>query len=87
MISNMSKIQKSIFNQKYRDFIASIVKQRQSIHMTQRQLGDKLGVGQCYIARVETHERRLDLLESIQMMRALEMSDEQIIDEIKKLMQ
>jgi len=77
---------KSIFDQRYRDFVASIVKQRNNIKMTQRTLAKKLGVEQCYVARVETCERRIDVLESIEMMRAMEMSDEQIIDEIKKLL-
>ena len=77
---------KSIFNPKYRDFIAHLIAQRQSVHMTQRELAKKLGTSHCYIARIETHERRIDLMESIEMMHALGMSDKQIFDAIKKLL-
>ena len=77
---------KSIFDPQYRDFIARLVKHRKSIHITQRDLAKRLGTSHCYVARIETHERRIDLLESIAMMRALKMSDEQIINEIKKLL-
>lgn len=82
----MLEKQKSIFEPKYRNFIVSIVNQRKAVHMTQRDLAKKLGVAQCYVARIETHERRIDLMESIAFMRAIQMSDEQIIDEIKKLL-
>ena len=81
----MNTEKKSIFNPKYRDFIASLIKRRKSLGMTQRELATKLGTSHCYVARIETHERRIDLIESIAMMRTLEMSDKQIIDEIKKL--
>ena len=83
----MEEKTKTIFSQQYRDFIATLVQQRQSVHMTQRELAKKLGTSNCYVARIETHERRIDLIESIDMMRALNMSDEQIIDEIKKLLE
>lgn len=82
----MNTKEKSIFDPKYRDFIASVIRQRKSIHMTQRELAKKLGTSHCYVARIETHERRIDLIESIAMMRALNMSDNQIISEIKKLL-
>ena len=76
---------KSIFDPKYREFIASIIRRRKSVNMTQREIATKLGVSHCYIARIETHERRLDMLEAIDMMKVLGMSDKEIIDEIKKL--
>lgn len=82
----MNTKEKSIFNQQYRNFIASMVQQRKAIHMTQRELAKRLGVAHCYVARIETRERRIDLVESIAMMRELKFSDEQIIEEIKKLM-
>lgn len=77
---------KSIFDPKYRQFIESLVAARKQAHLTQRQLAAKLGVGQCYIARIETHERRIDLIESITWMRTLGMSDEDIIEKIKQLL-
>ena len=81
----MSEKSKSIFDPKYRDFIAFMVERRKSINMTQRELAKRLGVVQCYVARIETHERRLDIIEAIDMMRALQMNERDIIKEIKKL--
>lgn len=82
----MSEKTKSIFDPKYRQFIASLVARRRTIHITQRELAKRLGVSHCYVARIETHERRIDLTESIAMMQALGMSNDEIIDEIKKLL-
>lgn len=81
----MTEKTKSIFDPKYRCFIASIVARRKEINMTQRELAKKLGVSHCYIARIETHERRLDIIEAIDMMHALQMNNHDIIKEIKKL--
>ena len=77
---------KSIFDPKYREFIASMICRRKSLHMTQRELAKKLETSHCYVARTETNERRIDLMESIALMRALGLSDKQIINEIKKLL-
>lgn len=82
----MSEKTKSIFDPKYRDFVASMVARRRTIQLTQRELAKRLGVSHCYIARIETHERRIDLTESIAMMHALDMSNDEIIEEIKKLL-
>lgn len=82
----MSEKTKSIFDPKYRDFVASMVARRRTIKLTQRELAKRLGVSHCYIARIETHERRIDLTESIAMMHALDMSNDEIIEEIKKLL-
>lgn len=81
----MPNKQKSIFNQKYRQFIDDIVACRKQAKITQRELAKKLGTSNCYVARIETRERRIDIVEAIDMMRALNMSEQQIIDQIRKL--
>ena len=82
----MSYKGKSIFDARYRQFIDGLIAHRKSTKTTQRELAKKLGTSNCYVARIETRERRIDIIESIDMMRALNMSDEQIINELKKLM-
>lgn len=83
----MKNKEKSIFDPRYRDLIARLTSQRKKSGMTQRDLARALGVDQCYVARIETHERRLDLIETIDMMRVLGMNDKEIINAIKKLIQ
>lgn len=81
----MSYKEKSIFDARYRQFIDVLIAYRKKAKITQRELAKKLGTDNCYVARIETRERRIDIIETIDMMRALNMSDEQIINEIKKL--
>ena len=71
---------KSIFDDRYCTLIESLVAIRNKSGFTQRTLAKKLGVSNCYIARVETRERRLDLIESIDYLRALNLSNADIVE-------
>jgi transcriptional regulator with XRE-family HTH domain len=69
---------KSIFDERYCTLIKNLVDLRIAKGFTQRTLAKALGVSNCYIARVETRERRLDLIETINFLRALDMSETEI---------
>jgi transcriptional regulator with XRE-family HTH domain len=54
------------------DFLAEeIIKRRKAAGLTQRQLAAALGREQNFVARLETRERRIDLVELIQILRVL----------------
>lgn len=59
---------------------------RKKRHLTQRDLATKLNVPHCYVGRVETYERRLDIMEMVNWLRALKMSDSEIIEFIKQIL-
>ena len=84
MISMKEKT-KSIFNPKYQKLISEIVRLRNERGLTQRDLAKLCNVSHCYIGRVETHERRLDLIETIDILKVLGLSKQEILDLIKKL--
>jgi len=69
---------KSIFDERYCKIIENLVKLRNKTEMSQRVLAKSLGVSNCYIARVETRERRLDLIEMIDYLRALNQDSTEI---------
>ena len=69
---------KSIFDKRYCVLLENIIALRKKNNITQRELAKILGVSNCYIARVETRERRLDLLETIDYLRALRLNDTEI---------
>jgi transcriptional regulator with XRE-family HTH domain len=56
-----------------------VVELRQSVGMNQRQLAAALDREQSFIGRVETGQRRLDLIEWIQLLRVLGADPEQEI--------
>ena len=80
----MSK-KKTIHDKKYTKFIENLISIRMSQNITQRDLATKLDVSQCYVGRIETCERRLDILETIKWCQALNQTSEEIIKIISDL--
>lgn len=70
--------QKTIFIDKYRKAIEQMVQIRNARNLTQRDLAKILEVPHCYVGRVETFERRLDIIEMINWLKALKVSDKSI---------
>ena len=54
--------------------------------MTQRTLALILGTSHCFIGRTEIKERRLDLIETLDLMKALGLSDKEILKELERLL-
>lgn len=77
---------KTIFDPKYKSMIKSLVMLRQNKGITQRELAAKMDVAHCFIGRVETCERRLDIMELIQILQIFKLSDKQILDFLKQLL-
>lgn len=56
----------------YRALIGALVRQRQELSVSQRELARRLGKPPSFINKIELLERRLDLLEFIAIAEALE---------------
>jgi transcriptional regulator with XRE-family HTH domain len=70
---------KSIHLSAYRQFQGSLVEIRQSAGITQAELARKLGRPQSYISKVESGDRRIDVVEYVQLMQAIGASPEPLI--------
>lgn len=57
---------------------------RKELGLTQRALGEKLGVVHSFIGKVETGDRRLDIFEFIEYCKGLELEPLEILQEIQK---
>ena len=77
--------QKTIFNPKYKDMIESLKTLRKKRGISQRELAQLLGTTHCFVGRAETCERRLDILDLINILRALGLSKKEIVSFIEKL--
>ncbi|HBS76866.1 MAG TPA: XRE family transcriptional regulator [Alphaproteobacteria bacterium] len=77
---------KSIFDKRYKKLIEKLVDVRVSKNISQRELAKMASVSQCYIGRTETFERRLDLIEFIDLCRVLELSDQDILNLVKSIL-
>ena len=62
---------KSVFSDRYALFLATIVQARKEAGLTQSELASRLGKPQSYISKAERGERRIDVVEFIDLSQAL----------------
>lgn len=62
---------KSVFSDRYALFLAVIVQARKEAGLTQSELASRLGKPQSYISKAERGERRIDVVEFIDLARVL----------------
>lgn len=68
----------------YQVAISTIVDVRKDVGLTQRDLAARLGKPPSFVAKIETGERRLDLVEFIAIARALGLSPAELIGRVDK---
>lgn len=62
---------KSVFSDRYARFLGVLVQARKDAGLTQSELASRLGKPQSYISKAERGERRLDVIEFIEISEAL----------------
>ncbi|MCL2338933.1 MAG: helix-turn-helix domain-containing protein [Proteobacteria bacterium] len=77
---------KTIFDPRYKAFIAELVVLRKSKDLTQRELAKLFNQPHGFIGRVEIRERRLDLIEAIDLLKAMGLSKAEIVKVIEKIL-
>jgi transcriptional regulator with XRE-family HTH domain len=71
MASSARKIGKSVHSPEHRAFRALMIEAREKSGLTQQVLAKRLGKPQSFVAKYETGERRLDLIEFVIIARAI----------------
>lgn len=61
---------RSVHSKAYKDFLAALVAAREQANLTQAQLGERLGATQSFVSKCERGERRLDVVEFVEFVRA-----------------
>ena len=61
-----------------------LITQRAKLKLTQRELAEKLNIGHSLIGKIETGDRRLDIVELLEYAHALEIDTMDIINIIQK---
>lgn len=74
----------SIFTKRYEVFRARLVQCRKDAGVTQSVLAAKLGKPQSFVSKYESGERRLDLLELLDLAKALQFDAHEFIEELKE---
>ncbi len=74
---------KTIYKTRYRIIIQKLITIRKQKGITQQVLANKLQKAQSYIAKIEKYERKLDLIEFIEICEALGTSASELVREIE----
>ncbi len=75
-------MQKSTHTRQYRVFLDGLIQARKDAGLTQQQVADKLGRPQSFVAKYENGERRLDVVEFLEIANILDADPHGIIDAI-----
>ena len=75
-------MQKSTHTKQYRVFLDWLIQARKDAGLTQQQVADKLGRPQSFVAKYEGGERRLDVVEFLEIANLLDADPHRIIDAI-----
>ncbi len=62
---------KTLGTERHRALIALLVEKREASGLTQTELADKLGEYQSFVARLESGQRRVDVVEFLELARIL----------------
>ena len=62
---------KTIYQERYKAFIKELVLARKASGLTQMQVAEKLSKPQSYIAKVEGADRKLDVMEFVELCQAI----------------
>jgi len=73
---------KSVFTDEYRLLIRELVAARKRAGLTQQHVADKLGRPQSYVAKVESGQRRLDVIEFVHLARAVDADAPRIVKQL-----
>jgi transcriptional regulator with XRE-family HTH domain len=74
---------KSQYTRAYEAFRQQLIAARHAVGITQEQLAKQLGRPQSFVAKYEGGERRLDIVEFLQIARLLKLDDRKICQAIK----
>jgi transcriptional regulator with XRE-family HTH domain len=69
---------------RYRAIVARLIAMRKAAGLNQRELADRLEKTQSYVAKVELHERRLDIVQLVEWLRALGADERKFLSDMLK---
>lgn len=76
--------QKTIYRAEYEKLLSFLKRVREDRELSQSELGLRLGQDQTYVSKYEKGVRRLDLIETIDICKALDINTNEIFDNLRK---
>ena len=81
-VAGSSPSKKSLFSPRYDEFLKLLKAARENAGLSQRETAQKMDRTQSFVAKSETGERRVDVIELIDFLRAYEVRPEKFIREL-----
>ncbi|WP_026470951.1 helix-turn-helix domain-containing protein [Alkanindiges illinoisensis] len=76
---------KTIYQQRYQKLIDNLITARKQANLTQSEIAQRLGKPQSYIAKIEGKDRKLDVLEFIELCEVLQIEASVLIKKLEKI--
>jgi transcriptional regulator with XRE-family HTH domain len=77
-------VNKSVFTEKYTRFRRLLIEIRQSSKLTQVQVAQRLHKPQSFVSKYERGERRLDVVEFLEVAKALEVNPSELLTQLDR---
>jgi len=77
-------VSKTLESKRHKALIAILIEKREAIGMKQAEVADKLGEYQSFVARVESGQRRVDVIEFLDLAEILGLDPKKVIAELEK---
>ena len=78
-------MEKTLGSKEHRALIDFLVQQRERLGMTQSELADAIGEYQSFVARLESGQRRLDVIEFLRLAEVLKFDAKDVLGDLQKL--
>lgn len=75
-------MEKTLTSETHTKLVRMLIDKREAAGITQTELASKLGEYQSFVARLESGQRRIDVVEFIQLSSALEFDAKRFIEEL-----
>jgi transcriptional regulator with XRE-family HTH domain len=76
---------KTLGSRRHKALISLLVERREALGMTQTQLADKLGEYQSFVARLESGQRRVDVVEFLELAEVLGFDPRKALASVRKI--
>jgi transcriptional regulator with XRE-family HTH domain len=75
---------KSVYTKQYAILLQALIGERKAAGLTQRVLADRLGKPQSFVSKFEHGERRLDVVEFLQITRAIGVDPAAVLTRVER---
>jgi transcriptional regulator with XRE-family HTH domain len=75
-------VRNSLRDPRYRAVVTRLVEMRDDLEISQRELAGRLGQSRSYVSKVEIFERRMDFVQLVEWLRALEADERKFLTDM-----